>query len=185
MNRRQWMRVLGLAVGASLRPKSALVITGATQESESQNGAKPQPLPLAEYEPTSMLHAQDAFVERAAFPVVDVHTHITVSAKSENGVGLAAERKYLGKPDELLRVMDRKNLRAMVNLTGGYDNGLVEVVAKYDKAFLGRFYSLTEPCYAKFLEPDYPRIQADAIERALIRSLQRGVRSRQPLKTLL
>jgi hypothetical protein len=67
VNRRQWMRVLGLAVGASLRPKSALVITGASQESESQNGAKPQPLPLAEYEPTSMLHAQDAFVERAAF----------------------------------------------------------------------------------------------------------------------
>jgi len=76
--------------------------------------------------------------------VVDVHTHITVSAKSQNGVALAAERSYLGKPDELLSVMDRKNIRAMVNLTGGYDDGLVEVITKYDKAFPGRFYSLTD-----------------------------------------
>jgi hypothetical protein len=56
------------------------------------------------------------------FPVIDVHTHITVSAKSQNGVELAAERTYLGKPDELLPVMNRKNIRAMVNLTGGYDD---------------------------------------------------------------
>src|SRR6266436_4969485 len=41
-------------------------------------------------------------------------------------------------------VMDRKNIRAMVNLTGGYDDGLVEVITKYDKAFPGRFYSLTD-----------------------------------------
>src|SRR5438552_6125027 len=60
-----------------------------------------------------MLHAQETFVERAAFAVVDVHTHITVSAKSQNGVALAAERSYLGKPDELLSVMDRKNIRAI------------------------------------------------------------------------
>jgi predicted TIM-barrel fold metal-dependent hydrolase len=180
MNRRRWLRVLGLAVGASVRPKSALAIAGASPESKSQTGPKPQPLGLAEYEPTSMLHAQETFVERAAFPVVDVHTHITVSAKSKNGVGLAAERKYLGKPDELLPVMDRKNIRAMVNLTGGYDDGLVEVVAKYGKAFPGRFYCLTEPCYARFPEPDYPRIQADAIERAH----RDGAKGLKILKTL-
>ncbi|PYX20394.1 MAG: amidohydrolase [Acidobacteria bacterium] len=127
-----------------------------------------------------MLHAQETFVERAAFAVVDVHTHITVSAKSQNGVALAAERSYLGKPDELLSVMDRKNIRAMVNLTGGYDDGLVEVITKYDKAFPGRFYSLTEPCYSRFLEPNYPRIQADAIERAQ----RAGAKGLKILKTL-
>ncbi len=56
--------------------------------------------------------------------MIDVHTHITVSAKSKNGVELAAKRTYLGAAGELLSVMDRKNLRAMVNLTGGYDEGL-------------------------------------------------------------
>jgi len=28
--------------------------------------------------------------------VIDIHTHITVSAKEENGVSMASERTYLG-----------------------------------------------------------------------------------------
>jgi predicted TIM-barrel fold metal-dependent hydrolase len=165
INRRQWLRGLGLVLGASVQSRTAHAISSG-QESQAQPNRTTQPLPLADYEPRSMLHTQETHIERAAFPVIDVHTHITVSAKSQNGVELAAERTYLGKPDELLPVMDRKNIRAMVNLTGGYDDGLTEVMTKYDKAYSGRFYSFTEPCYSRFLEPNYPRIQADAIERA-------------------
>ncbi|MBV9625662.1 MAG: amidohydrolase family protein [Acidobacteria bacterium] len=127
-----------------------------------------------------MLHTRETQVLRGAFPVIDVHTHITVSASGKKGVELAAARTYLGKPGELLPVMDRKNIRAMVNLTGGYDEGLEEVIAKYDKTFPGRFYSLTEPCYEKFLEPNYSRIQAGAIERAH----RAGAKGLKILKTL-
>jgi hypothetical protein len=67
-----------------------------------------------------MLQVRETHIERARFPAVDIHTHISVSAKSENGIELAPERKYLGHPAELLAVMDRKNVRAMVNLTGGF-----------------------------------------------------------------
>jgi predicted TIM-barrel fold metal-dependent hydrolase len=95
-------------------------------------------------------------------------------------VDITAGRSYLAKPDELIPVMDRKNIRALVNLTGGYDDGLAEVITKYDKSYLGRFYSFTEPCYERFLEPDYPRIQADKIERAH----RAGARGLKILKTL-
>lgn len=166
INRRQWLQALSLALGASAQSKAAFAVPSANQDAESGAENKGQPLALADYEPRSMLHAQETHVARAAFPVVDVHTHITVSAKSTNGVGLSAKRTYLGQPEELLAVMDRKNIRAMVNLTGGYDDGLVEVISKYDKAHPSRFYSLTEPCYEKFLEPNYPKIQAEEIERA-------------------
>ena len=178
INRRQWLRTLGLFLGASAQGTAAHAIAGRSPESQPQPAG--QPLALADYEPKSMLHVQETQVERAKFPVVDVHTHITVSAKSENGVGLAAERKHLGTPDELLPVMDRKNIRAMVNLTGGYDKGLSDVIAKYDRAYPGRFYSLTEPCYSKFLEPNYPRIQADEIEKAY----RAGAKGLKLLKTL-
>jgi predicted TIM-barrel fold metal-dependent hydrolase len=180
MNRRQWLHALGLAVGASAQSKAAHALPKLDQETESPSGAKPQPLALADYEPRSMLHAQVTHIDRAAFPVVDVHTHITMSAKSENGVGLSAKRTYLGQPDELLAVMDRKNIRTMINLTGGYDDGLVDVISKYDKAYPGRFYSLTEPCYERLLEPNYPKIQADAIERAH----RAGAKGLKILKTL-
>jgi predicted TIM-barrel fold metal-dependent hydrolase len=178
INRRQWLRTLSLVLGASAGRGTALAIPGREEQTQPEDGASR--LPLADYEPKSMLHTQETHVERARFPVVDVHTHITVSAKSRNGVELAAQRTYLGKPDELLPLMDRRGIRAMVNLTGGYDDGLAEVIAKYDKSYPGRFHSFTEPCYERFLEPNYPRIQADEIERAH----RAGAKGLKILKTL-
>ena len=35
--------------------------------------------------------------------------------------------------------MDRKNIRSMINLTGGYGSGLAETVKKFDGAFPDRF----------------------------------------------
>ena len=76
--------------------------------------------------------------------------------------------------------MDSKNVRAMVNLTGGYDKGLGDVISKYDHGFQDRFYAFTEPCYEHFLVAGYPQHQADAIERAY----RQGARSLKILKTL-
>ena len=180
INRRQWLGTVGLVLGASARPRTALEIPSSNQELNSRLAAKSAPLPLAEYEPKSMLHVQETGVERARFPVLDVHTHISVAAKSQNGVDISAQRTYLGKPHELIPLMDRKNIRAMVNLTGGYDDGLAQVITKYDKSYPGRFYSFTEPCYERLLEPRYPRIQADEIERAY----HAGAKGLKILKTL-
>jgi predicted TIM-barrel fold metal-dependent hydrolase len=172
---------LGLVLGAaSADAKITNAISNENREAKSQARTQADPLALADYAPRSMLHVQETKLERAAFPVIDVHTHITMSAKSQNGVALAGARTYLGKPDELLPVMDGKNVRTMVNLTGGYDDGLIEAITKYDSAYPGRFYSFTEPCYERFLEANYPRIQADAIERAQ----RAGAKGLKILKTL-
>jgi Predicted metal-dependent hydrolase of the TIM-barrel fold len=180
INRREWLGALSMALGAIARPRGVSALATTELDSEEQSSSGAPPLALVDYEPKSMLHVRETRVERARFPVVDVHTHLTVSAKSENGVDLGAERTYLGQPHELLPIMERKNLRAMVNLTGGFDAGLTEVLAKYDKAFPGRFYSFAEPSYSRFLEPDYPRIQADAIESAH----RTGAKGLKILKTL-
>ncbi len=179
INRRQWLRGLGMALGASAHTGTQAFATPLPQTA-SQESSSAGRLALADYEPKSMLQVRETRVERARFPALDVHTHISLSVKSENGIELAPERKYLGQPAELLAVMDRKNVRAMVNLTGGFDNGLVEAVTKYDKAFPGRFFTFTEPSYSKFLEPNYPRLQAGAIEQAH----RAGARGLKILKTL-
>jgi len=168
-----------MALGASAHTGTQAFATPLPQTA-SQESSSAGRLALADYEPKSMLQVRETRVERARFPALDVHTHISLSVKSENGIELAPERKYLGQPAELLAVMDRKNVRAMVNLTGGFDNGLVEAVTKYDKAFPGRFFTFTEPSYSKFLEPNYPRLQAGAIEQAH----RAGARGLKILKTL-
>src|ERR1043166_4348960 len=139
----------------------------------------PAPLELSQYEPKSMLHVRESHIARSKFPSIDFHTHISVSAKSEKGVVLSPDREYLGTPQELLAVMDRKNIRAMVNLTGGYEAGLADTVTKYDRAYSGRFYTFTEPSYSRFKEPNYPVLQSQAIERAH----RDGARGLKSLKT--
>ena len=175
INRRQWLCGMGLMAGAAAQPSGALAST----KDKSQK-LKRHPLDLSEFSPKSMLQVHESRIERARFPVIDFHTHITGSAKSKNGVGLASDRVYLGSPEELLPIMDRKNIRGMVNLTGGYGKGLSEVIAKYDRAFSGRFYTFTEPSYERFKEPGYPELQAQAIEQAH----QQGARGLKILKTL-
>lgn len=178
ISRRQWLYGAGMLVGATQLDAGAQNNGSAAKSETSGNSGKP--LPLSEYEPKSMLHVRETHVPRSRFPGIDFHTHISISKKSENGVALVPERQYLGTPQECLAVMDRKNLRAMVNLTGGYDQGLAETVGKYDKAYPGRFYTFTEPSYSKFKQPDYPKIQAAAIADAH----RDGARGLKILKTL-
>ena len=173
MNRRQWLYGAGLIAGAS---QLALPAVAAQKE----NPPSPKPLDLSQYEPKSMLRVRESHVERAKFPLIDIHTHISASTKSDAGVELAPEREYLGTPQELLAVMERKNIRAMVNLTGGYEKGLAETVMKYDRAHPGRFYTFAEPSYSRFTEPEYPKVQAQAIEQAH----RDGARGLKILKTL-
>lgn len=180
INRRRLLQALGIALGAAAQPPASNALARMAEEPTAQQTASGRSLALADYEPKSMLYARETRVERAKFPVIDVHTHISVSANSKKGIDLGAERIYLGQPDELLRVMDAKNLRAMVNLTGGFDDGLVETIRKYDQSYPGRFYTFVEPSYPRFLEPNYPQIQADAIEQAH----RAGARGLKILKTL-
>jgi predicted TIM-barrel fold metal-dependent hydrolase len=173
INRRQWLYGVGAIAGAGMHDGP---LAGKAPESKSAS----KPLELSQYEPKSMLQVDEKHVERAKFPVIDFHTHISVSAKSEKGVALSPDRTYLGTPQECLGVMDRKNIKTMVNLTGGYEKGLAEAVGKYDRAYPGRFITFTEPSYSHFKEANYSQLQAQAIEQAH----RDGARGLKILKTL-
>ncbi len=188
MNRRQMLRGTGMGLlagaagragvsGAESREQGPGSGVGASGSAPAAGGGG---LELVEYQPQSMLEVRQTAVGRSRYPVIDIHTHITVSAKDENGVSLASERTYLGTPEELLAVMDRRNIRSMVNLTGGYGDGLRETVKRYDASHKDRFYTFAEPTYEKFLDPGYPRLQAEAIGQAH----RDGARGLKILKTL-
>lgn len=173
INRRQWLYGIGAVAGMGSRVEWA-------SAEQAETKPTPKPLDLSQYEPKSMLQVHESHIERAKFPVIDFHTHISLSTKSEKGVELAPDRQYLGTPQELLAVMDRKNIKSMVNLTGGYEKGLVDAVTKYDRAYPGRFVTFTEPSYSRFKEPDYSKLQGQAIEQAH----RDGARGLKILKTL-
>jgi predicted TIM-barrel fold metal-dependent hydrolase len=179
INRRQWLYGVGVMAGVAMQAGSLSAENPVTADDPESKKA-PTPLDLSQYEPKSMLQVHETHVERAKFPVIDFHTHISVSAKADKGVAVSPDRQYLGSPQECLAVMDRKNIKIMVNLTGGYEKGLAEAVGKYDRAYPGRFLTFTEPSYNHFKESNYPQLQAQAIEQAH----RDGARGLKILKTL-
>ena len=140
---------------------------------------------LRDYQPKSMLHRPETRVERARFPVVDFHTHITMDINISSGIA-DSTRAGSGpvcwnmRPEACLPVMDRKNIRVMVNVTGGYGASLREAVAELSGAHPGRFVVFTEPAWAFASDRDYPEFQASLIEDAH----KAGARGLKVLKTL-
>jgi predicted TIM-barrel fold metal-dependent hydrolase len=175
MNRREMLYAAGTDLIAGTVPCADAFAPSQTPEPKQSDT-----LALVNYEPKSMLQVQETHIPRSRYPLIDIHTHLCFSAKTVNGIPMSPERKFYESPLQLLTVMDRKNIRSMVNLTGGYDTGLVEAVKQYDKAHPSRFYTFTEPIYSKFLEPNFPALQAQAIEQAH----RDGARGLKILKTL-
>ena len=93
---------------------------------------------------------------------------------------MGEERKFLATAEELLEVMGRKNIRTMVNLTGGTGTGLDKCLKRFDEAHPGRFLTFAEPLWSRSHKSDYPTFQAEEIARAKTA----GARGLKILKTL-
>jgi len=174
MTRREWLANLALAVPA-FAPGPAQRRGGGAAAPRT-----PALLDLKDFQPRSMLQVAATRVPRARMPVIDFHTHFGTSAVSTAGVAQGEEVKFLASATELLAVMDRVNLRMMVNLTGGVGRGLQQSIERYQTPHPDRFLTFVEPRWSRITEPTYARDQADDIERA--RRL--GARGVKVLKTL-
>src|SRR5258707_15215715 len=116
MKRRDLLAALGMA---AVGPQTSAA-TGPTAPKQSQG------LSIEQFQPRSMLHAKETHVPRAAFPVIDIHTHIT-HAGGLNGPGTL---RFAASAEECLAVMDRKNIQTLVNLTSGYGENLQQAIDK-------------------------------------------------------
>ena len=175
LNRRRWLESVGLlaAAGTIAVPKAAAQLA-------SPEGAGKMKLDLSEFQPKSMLHVPETKVPRAKYPVIDIHAHLSITAKSVNGVGIGEQLDFLATPETLLPVMDSKNIRIMVNLTGGCGAGLEAAVERFQRAHPDRFLTFTEPWWERTNKPGYSSFQADEIARAH----KAGARGLKVLKTL-
>lgn len=154
----------------------------ASAQSRGEKHLNPQGsgLLLADFRPRSMLHVRETTVPRARFPVIDFHTHLSWSAPSVNGVATGEDVNVVGEPDELLPVMERRNIRTLINVTGGAGKGLAHTIQRFQTAHPGRFLVFTEPWWGEFSNPRYSQFQADQVSRAH----ELGARGLKILKTL-
>lgn len=101
---------------------ASLVVAGPAAAQEAADSAAP--LTFEEYEPRSTLVVPENPVTRASVPVIDVHSH--------------HRRLTPERVDSVVAAMDRLNMAALVNLSGGSGESLAENV-RLTSSHPGRF----------------------------------------------
>jgi len=173
LDRRSWLAALGAGTVSVLTPRGA-------KADEAGCPASDGPLRLQDFRPRSMLHVAETRVATPRFPAIDVHTHFSFAKGGRRGAASDDSVAFTTSAEDALAVMNRKGVRAVVNLTGGFGKGFEQALSRFDQAHPGRFYTCTEPMWGAWADPRFPQLQADAIEKAA----RAGAKGLKVLKTL-
>lgn len=153
--------LLSLWLPAQNQPKKQITYKAAPNARERET------LLLRDFHPQSMLHARVTRIERARFPVIDVHNHIN------DAMGIDEHMP----PQKIIQVMDAANVRTVVILTGQWREKLQRVVDEMVKPYPGRFMVFTQIDYSKIDQPQ-------AMVADLDDAVRRGARGLKVLKDL-
>jgi predicted TIM-barrel fold metal-dependent hydrolase len=134
------------------------------------NAAQKETLLLRDFHPESMLHTKATRVERARFPVFDVHQHLNDAR--DIGTRMA--------PADAVALMDKLNIKSVVVLTGGWGDELQKIIDTMVKPYPGRFYAFTQIDWSTIDDPNFSRLMVEQLDD----SVQRGARGLKILKEL-
>ncbi len=126
LDRRSCLATLGLGALGTVAP------TGAQADPPSCPPASGSLL-LSDFRPRSMLHVKETRVATPRFPVIDVHTHFTFAKDGRKGAAPEDAVSFMMAPKDAVAVLDRSGVRSVVNLTGGFGQGLEQTIAAFDR----------------------------------------------------
>ena len=125
---------------------------------------------LKDFHPEPALHAVVHEIQRAKFPVIDVHTHTNDAA----GIGDRVD------PKEMVARMDRLNIKTIVILTGMWGDKLQTIIDDMVKPYPGRFVVFTQLDWSKINDANFSQLMVRQIDD----SVARGARGLKVLKEL-
>jgi uncharacterized protein len=111
-----------------------------------------QTMSIEDYKPKSTLVVPQHPVTRARYPFIDVHNH-------QNS------QMPVAQLDKLVKDMDGLNLQVMVNLSGGYGDGLEKGVANMKGHYKNRFVVFANIDFTNIDDPGYNKRSAVQLER--------------------
>ena len=148
-----------------------------SQAQQSAMGYKPaadadsrKTILLRDFQPEPSLHVAAHKIQRAKFPVIDVHTH----TNDAMGIGDRVD------PKEMVERMDRLNIKTVVILTGMWGERLQTIIDTMVRPYPGRFMVFTQFDWSKIDDPNFTQLMVHQIDD----SVARGARGLKVLKEL-
>ncbi len=108
---------------------------------------------LEEYHPKSMLVTEYHLPPKPKFPAIDVHNHL----------GYAGGRRMMD-PALCIKEMDAAGVAQVVNLDGMWGEMLKATIARFEKAYPGRFLTYARVDWSKIDDPDFGLKSAAQLE---------------------
>lgn len=127
---------------------------------------------LRDYRPIRSVRVPETSVERAAVPAIDAHCHL--------GRWLTPDGDWMISVESVLDVMDKCNVRAMVNLDGRWGDELERNLDRYDRAHPGKFATFCHVDWTAALLPG----SSERATASLRRSAAAGARGFKVWKDL-
>src|SRR5258705_13374880 len=100
---------------------------------------------LKDFHPEPAINAAVHAIQRAKFPVIDVHTHTNDAV----GIGDRVD------PKEIIARMGRLNIKTIVIPTGMWGEKLQSIIDNMVKPYPGRFVVFTQFDWSKINHPDF------------------------------
>lgn len=135
-----------------------------TQERQGKLQKAPN-LILEEYHPRSMMVAEYHVPPKSKYPSIDVHNHL----------GNVGGRRPPLDPAACIREMDAAGVVQVVNLDGGWGETLKATIAKFEKAYPGRFLTYARVDWSKVDDADFG-VKAAAQLEADVKSGAHGLK---------
>jgi predicted TIM-barrel fold metal-dependent hydrolase len=139
------------------------------QYREDPEAAKRMTLLLKDWDPKPMVHLKAHDVPRAKYYVIDVHNHVNDPGGVHGEEVPAAE---------VVRGMDRANVRKVVILTGMWGEKLQSVLDKMVKPYPDRFVVFAQMDWSKIDDPNFSAEMVAQLDDAV----KRGARGLKVLK---
>jgi predicted TIM-barrel fold metal-dependent hydrolase len=166
----------GIALSAAL---ALFLIAGGVRLARSQeikysqdpNAEKRMTLLLKDFKPHSMAHLAAHEVPRARFAAIDIHNHV-----NDPG-GIHGEAV---PPADVIKLMDRTNVKKIVILTGMWGDKLQGVLDKMVKPYPDRFVVFTQIDWSKINDLEFSAEMVKQLDDAV----RRGARGLKVLKDL-
>ena len=105
---------------------------------------------VKDYRPRPALVTATHLVKNAKFPAIDVHCHFGPEQD----------------PADLLEAMDERNIRAVINLSGGWGERLDRMLEKFHRHAPERLLVFCTPDWSRIDEPDFGTTMAAGLQEA-------------------
>jgi uncharacterized protein len=123
---------------------SLFCVCQSTSLGQPPKQVKAPDLILEEYHPKSMMVTEYHVPPKAKYPAIDVHNHL----------GYAGSKR-MQDPALCIKEMDAAGVAQVVNLDGMWGETLKATIAKFEKAYPGRFLTYARVDWSKIDEPDF------------------------------